>query len=148
MMPGVDITLEPVTNDNWRDCATLAVRPDQPHFVNAVTHYLCLCHYGAVWHPLAAVRDGEVVGFCMSGSTTIAAGGSAASWSTPPTSAKGGPGHDARAHGPVGGRAGHTERRPELRPGEHGRPRAVPSLGFVETGETEDDEIVARWIPS
>lgn len=35
--------------------------------VMPVTYYLCLCHYGAVWHPLAVVCDGEVVGFVMWG---------------------------------------------------------------------------------
>ena len=54
------ITLQPVTRDNWRDCAAVSVPAEQQRFVNPVTYYLCLCHYGDVWHPLAVVRDGAV----------------------------------------------------------------------------------------
>ncbi len=58
-----DVHLEPVTAQNWRDCADLTVRPDQSRYVAAVSYYLCLCHYGFTWQPLAIVRDGAVVGF-------------------------------------------------------------------------------------
>jgi diamine N-acetyltransferase len=61
------ITLVPVTADNWRECAALTVHTDQQRFVNAVTYYLCLCHYGGVWQPLAIVRDDQVAGFVMWG---------------------------------------------------------------------------------
>jgi diamine N-acetyltransferase len=65
MMDMSDVQLEPVTEANWRECAALSVRPDQEVHVAAVTFYLCLCYYGSLWQPLAIVRDGTVVGFCM-----------------------------------------------------------------------------------
>lgn len=64
-MRGVE--LEPVTEANWRACAALTVGPDQSRHVAAVTYYLCLCAYGSTWKPLAITRDGTVVGFCMWG---------------------------------------------------------------------------------
>lgn len=60
-----DVHLELVTEANWHDCASLTVRPDQADYVAAVTYYLSLCAYGSTWQPLAIVRDGAVVGFCM-----------------------------------------------------------------------------------
>jgi len=61
------IDLHPVTSANWRACAALSVRTDQARFVAPVTYYLCLCAYGDTWQPMAVVRDGMVVGFCMYG---------------------------------------------------------------------------------
>lgn len=146
-MSGVEITLEPVTKDNWRACAALTVRPEQQEFVNAVTHYLCLCHYGQVWQPLAVVRDGEVVGFCM--------------WGTDDDGSRwiGGVVVDAAHQGQGIGRALMRALMTRLSadPGvpnlalsyvpENKAARALYlSLGFAETGEREDDEIVARWV--
>jgi diamine N-acetyltransferase len=62
-----DVQLAPVTGANWRECAGLNVGPDQAGYVAAVTYYLCLCAYGSTWQPLAIVRNGTVVGFCMWG---------------------------------------------------------------------------------
>ena len=142
----MEITLEPVTADNWRACAALTVRPDQQEFVNAVTHYLCLCNYGDVWHPLAAVRDGEVVGFCM--------------WGIDDDRSRwiGGVVVDAGRQRTGIGRAiirTLTDRlaaEPDCpnvalsyRPENVAARALYASLGFVETGEIDDDETVARW---
>lgn len=139
------ITLEPVTADNWRACAALTVHPDQREFVNAVTYYLCLCHYGDTWQPLAAVRDGEVVGFCM--------------WGIDDDRSRwiGGVVVDAARQRTGIGKAmiGALVERLAADPDcpnvalsyqpENKAARALyASLGFVETGELEDDEIVAR----
>jgi diamine N-acetyltransferase len=146
MMPGVQITLEPVTADNWRACAALTVRPEQQEFVNAVTYYLCMCHYGDVWHPLAVVSEGEVVGFCI--------------WGIDDDRSRwiGGVVVDAARQRTGIGRALVTAlvERLAAEPDcpnvalsyvpENKAARALyASLGFVETGEMEDDEIVARW---
>ncbi|GAA3349104.1 GNAT family N-acetyltransferase [Amorphoplanes nipponensis] len=140
------ITLEPVTAANWRACAALTVHPEQREFVSAVTHYLCLCHYGGLWQPLAAVRDAEVVGFCM--------------WAVDDDGSRwiGGVVVDAaRQRTGVGrGMIRALTQRLAAEPGcvnvalsyvpENKAARALyASLGFVETGELEDDEIVARW---
>jgi diamine N-acetyltransferase len=59
------VELSDVTAENWRACADLEVSDEQRGFVSPVTRYLCLCHYGGVWHPLAVTSGGEVVGFVM-----------------------------------------------------------------------------------
>ncbi len=142
------VDLEPVTAQNWRACAALTVHPEQRRFVSEVTFYLCLCHYGDVWHPLAVVRDGAVVGFAMWG---IDDDGSR--WI-------GGLVVDA-AHQRQGiGRAAVCALRERLI-AEPGCPNVALSyepentvarelyrdLGFRETGETEGTELIARWCP-
>jgi diamine N-acetyltransferase len=144
----VDISLEPVTEDNWRACAALSVRPDQQAFVNDVAYYLCMCHYGSVWQPLAVVSGGEVVGFCI--------------WGVDDDRSRwiGGVVVDAARQRTGIGRALVVALRDRLaaEPGcpnvalsyspDNTAARALyASLGFVETGEMEDDEIVARWNP-
>ncbi|OJF11642.1 GNAT family N-acetyltransferase [Couchioplanes caeruleus] len=143
------IDLEPVTKDNWRACVALTVQPEQREFVNDVSHYLCLCHYGDTWHPLAVTVDGEVAGFCM-----WAVDDDASRWI-------GGVVVDASRQRQGIGRALVVALRDRLaaEPGvpnvalsyapENTAARALYlSLGFVETGEMEDDEIIARWTPA
>ena len=60
----MDVVLEPVTAANWREVE--AVEAASPH-VATVAHYLCLCHYGEVWQPLAIRSGDDVVGFAMWG---------------------------------------------------------------------------------
>jgi len=61
------IELREVTADNWRDCAAVRPRDEQAAFVAPITCYLCLCHYGRIWHPLAVYHEDDVVGFVMWG---------------------------------------------------------------------------------
>jgi diamine N-acetyltransferase len=149
MMPGVQITLEPVTAANWRSCAALSVRPDQREFVNAVTYYLCLCLYGSVWQPLAAVRAGEVVGFCMVG---LDDDGSRWIGGVVVDAAQQGRGVGRAMMRAVMARLAAEPGTPNVAlsyvPGNAAARSLYLSLGFAETGELEDDEIVARWIPS
>ena len=142
------IDLVPVTGENWRACAGLTVRPEQQRFVNAVTYYLCMCAYGDTWHPLAVTRDGEVAGFVM-----WAVDDDASRWI-------GGLVIDAGHQGQGLGRAVVRQLRERLI-AEPGCPNVAlsyeadntaarhlyRSLGFHETGETEDTELVARWTP-
>ena len=149
MMPGVDITLDEVTAANWRACAALTVHPDQQEFVSAVTYYLCLCHYGDTWQPLAVVADGEVAGFCM--------------WGVDDDRSRwiGGVVVDAGRQRTGIGRAmiqlllDRFAAEPDCPnvalsyvPDNQAARALYASLGFVETGEMEDDEIVARWTRS
>jgi diamine N-acetyltransferase len=142
------ITLQPVTADNWRDCAALTVRPAQQAFVSPVTYYLCLCTYGDVWHPLAVVRDGVIVGFVMWGVDE-----DRSHWI-------GGLVVDAAHQGRGVGHQTVRLLRDRLikEPGcpnvalsfQPGNTRArslYRTLGFRETGETEGAEVVARWTP-
>jgi diamine N-acetyltransferase len=142
------ISLEPVTPDNWRDCAALTVHPDQERFVAEVTYYLCMCHYGDTWNPLAVVRGGTVVGFVI--------------WGVDDDGSRwiGGLVVDARHQRRGIGRETVRQLRERLI-AEPGTPNVALSyqpastaardlylsMGFAETGETEDDEVVARWKP-
>lgn len=150
MPPTPPIDVVPVTAANWRACAALRPAPGQEEFVSPVTYSLCLCSYGEVWTPWAITRDDAVVGFVMTG---VDDDGSR--W-------MGGLLVDA-AHQRSGiGRGAVTLLRDRLaaEPGcpdvalsytaENTAARALyATLGFRETGETEDDgtEVVARWTP-
>ncbi len=140
------IELRDVTAGNWRDVAGLEVMDGQAAFVSPVTRYLCLCHYGGVWSPLAIAAGEDVVGFAM--------------WAVDPDDGSGWIGGLVidRARQRRGyGRAAVLAVLERLRR-EHACPSAAlsyapdnaaaralyRSLGFVETGEREDDELVAR----
>ncbi|MGH8969866.1 MAG: GNAT family N-acetyltransferase [Actinomycetes bacterium] len=63
----VDVRLVDVDAQNWREVSAIAPRPDQQRWVESTPYYLALCHYGGVWRPLAALVDDQVVGFAMWG---------------------------------------------------------------------------------
>ena len=144
MSPTVE--LSDVTADNWRACADLEVSGEQRAFVAPVTRYLCLCHYDAVWGPLAITADDQVVGFMM--------------WAVDPDDGSGWIGGlviDRERQRTGYGRAAVIALLERLRreqgctsaalsyAAENAPARALyASLGFVETGEREDDELVAR----
>mgnify|MGYP001813159300 CR=1 FL=1 len=143
-MPAVCLTEVDATN--WSILAEVEPRPDQVGFVAPVTRYLCLAHYGGEWHPLAIEVDGTIVGHVMwavdedDGSTWL-----------------GGLVIDAAHQGRGVGRMtvetfldrftqnGRTNVALSYSP-ENTVARALyRSMGFFETGEMEDDEIVARY---
>jgi len=135
-----------VTADTWRACADLEVSDQQRAFVAPVTRYLCLCHYGGVWRPLAVTSGGETVGFVM--------------WAVDPDDESGwigglviGREHQRRGYGRAAVAALLERLRREQGcssaalsyAAENAPARALySSLGFAETGEREDDELVAR----
>jgi diamine N-acetyltransferase len=139
------LTLTNVGARDWRHVADLEVTEAQRAFVAEPSRYLALCAYGGVWSPLA-VRLGErVIGFLM--------------WAVDPDDGScwlGGLLIDARHQ-----RLGHGRRAVEAALGmlasDHGHRSFALSyhpdnpakalyraFGFVETGEVEDDEVVAR----
>ncbi|WP_067497775.1 N-acetyltransferase [Actinoplanes sp. TFC3] len=142
------VDLDPVTKDNWRALTKLSVHPDQREFVADVTYYLAMCAYGELWHPLAVTVNGQVAGFCM--------------WAVDEDRSRwiGGVVVDESRQRQGIGRSLVTTLRDRLA-AEPGTPNVALSyqpantaarslylaLGFVETGETEDDEVVARWTP-
>jgi diamine N-acetyltransferase len=142
--PAVD--LREVTSHNWRACAELEVRPDQRGSVAPVTRYLCLCHYGGVWHPLAIADGDEIVGFVM--------------WAVDPEDRSGWIGglvidraKQRRGYGRAAVQALCMRLRAEhgcsscalsYAPENTAARRLYASLGFAESGEREDDELVAR----
>ncbi|MFZ0325170.1 MAG: GNAT family N-acetyltransferase [Actinomycetes bacterium] len=146
MTSNATVDLRPVSSDNWRDCAALEVSQEQREFVAPVTRYLTMCAYGDTpWHPLAVESGGSTVGFVM--------------WAVDPADNSlwiGGLVVDA-AHQHHGiGRAvvaslveraqaeGRTCAALSYSPANVVARTLYVSLGFLETGETEDDEVVAR----
>jgi diamine N-acetyltransferase len=143
------IELRHIDTDNWRACADLEVAAEQRDFVSPVARYLCLCHYGGLWHPLAVYAAAEVVGFVM--------------WAVDPGDQGGWIGglviDQARQRKGYGRAAVKALTRRLLEsggcsscalsyaPGNSVARDLYLSLGFVETGEIEGDELVARLSP-
>lgn len=144
----VDVRLEPVGAENWRACAALRVTDEQRRWVADVTYYLTLCAYGRnTWQPLAVVADGQVAGFVM-----WAVDDDASRWI-------GGLVIDAGQQGcGIGRRAlvalirmliaqdGCTGVALSYGPDNSVARALYAALGFLESGETEDNgaELVAR----
>lgn len=149
--PSPSVSLRPVDAGNWRAVAALTVAPGQDAFVAAPTHYLALCAYEDVWKPLAVHdEEGAVVGFLMWGIDDE----DGSCW-------LGGVIVDAASQGRGLGRAAMAQALATLHPREDEAGFALAyhpqntvaeglytSLGFVETGETDDDEVVARRRPA
>jgi diamine N-acetyltransferase len=143
------VTLRPVDAGSWRAVARLTVEPGQERFVAVPTYYLAFCAYGDVWHPLSvhpAHAEDDVVGFLMWGIDD--ADGSC--W-------LGGVLVDAAHQGRGVGHAavteavrmlreqtGSTEFALSIHPANTVARGLYASLGFVETGEVDEDELVAR----
>jgi diamine N-acetyltransferase len=145
MIGAMDIELADVTEANWRDVAAVRPHADQNRFVAPTTYYLCLCHYGGQWNPLAVVADGAVVGFVM--------------WAEDTDSSRwiGGLVVDSAAQRQgVGSAAVQAlldrfaaepdchEAALSYQPENLAARSLYASLGFVEGDEWDDDEIVAR----
>ena len=135
------VQLAPVAAASWR--AVAAIDAASPH-VAATTYYLCLCHYGQEWQPLAVLSGDDVVGFAM--------------WAFDPDDGHhwiGGLSIDAPRQGQGLGRStvlalvellrgeGATGIALSYAPSNAGAARLYASLGFVEDGEAYG-ETVAR----
>lgn len=141
-----EVRLIEVDATNWVSVAEVEPKPEQRSFVAPVTRYLCLAHYGDDWHPLAIEAEGRIVGHVMwaideeDGSTWL-----------------GGLIVDAASQGRGIGRAVVNAFVERFSEGEQAHialsvsPENQParslyrSIGFVETGETVDGELVARY---
>jgi diamine N-acetyltransferase len=138
--------LRPVDQDNWRHVANLNVSEIQREFVAEPSYYLALCCYGNDWHPLAICLDEQVIGFMM--------------WALDPADGScwlGGilvhQGMQKRGYGTRAVQAaiamlrdkyGHRNFALSYQPANLVARRLYSKLGFIETSEWEDDEIVAR----
>lgn len=140
------VTLCPVDRSNWRAITQLAVAPAQRDFVAEPCYYLALCAYDNIWQPLAITLADQVIGFLM--------------WTVDPADASccwlGGIMIDQRYQGRGYGRQavqaalaqltaqGHQAFALSYQPINTVAKQLYASLGFIETAEWEDDEIVAR----
>ena len=137
--------LRAVDEGNWQACAAIRPAPGQEGFVAPVAWYLCLCHYEQTWRPVAIYAGGQVVGYVM--------------WGVDPDDGSywiGGLVIDADRQGEGNGRAAVAALLQRFRDAgaedvalsyqpENEQARALyASLGFRETGERSEGEVVAR----
>ena len=147
-----EVSLVPVTAESWREVAAVRPTDDQRAWVADVTYYLCLSAYGDLWRSAAVVSDGETVGHVM--------------WGVDPEDDShwlGGLVVDHRHQGRGLGRAtvrallsmfeeqepglsgtAYTQAALSVAPDNHAARALYRSLGFAETGEMSDDELVMR----
>ncbi|MBK9049983.1 MAG: GNAT family N-acetyltransferase [Chloroflexi bacterium] len=141
----LQLTLRPVNSENWRQVAALKVTAEQGQFVAEPTYYLALCCYGTIWQPLAIYVAEQVVGFIM--------------WGVDPADGScwfGGFIIDQPYQGRGYGRQalqtamtmlarehGYQQFALSYQPANGAR-HLYHTLGFVETDEWVDDEVVAR----
>lgn len=142
------VRLVDVDADNWRAVVAVEVTPAQAAFVMPVANYLCLCHYGGVWHPCAIVADEVVAGHVMWGYDAD----EGATW-------LGGFVIDESRQREGIGRAavhafideftsddGSVHVALSYEPSNEIARALYLDIGFEETGETVEDEIVARYV--
>ena len=139
------VILHPVSSENWRAVARLKVSDTQQEYVAEPCYYLALCHYDRLWQPLAICLGEQVIGFmmwaidkadgcCWLGGILIdqayqrkGFGRQAIQNVIAMLGSKHGFQHFALSYAPTN-------------PARH----LYHTLGFIETGEQEDDEVVAR----
>ncbi len=140
------VELHDIDAQNWEDCADLHVTDHQVQFVAPTTRYLAMCAYGdGPWHPLAVTVDDTVTGFVMRAidvdDDSLWIGGLITDHC-----------HQRRGYGRAAvqlligdaAAAGHTSVALSYQPENRAARALYAALGFVETGELVDDEIVAR----
>ena len=140
------VVLEQVGAANWRAVANLTVRQDQERFVAPIIRYLALCAYGGLgWDPYAIRRGDEYIGFVMAGideeENSYWIGGFVIDAA-----------HQRRGYARQAMQVlleWGTELRCETAALSYESDNVAAKalyaeLGFVETGETSDDGVVAR----
>ena len=141
-----NVRLVDVDAANWRQAVDVAPRPEQEQFVAPVARYLCLAHYGGEWNPLAIENDGLIVGHVMwaidDDDDSVWLGGliiNAAAQSR-------GVGRSAvEAFLDRFTENGRTNIALSYSSDNLVARKLYADLGFVETGEMEGDEVVARY---
>ena len=139
------ITLCPITRDNWREVTKLKVTESQVEFVAEPSYYLALCCYEELWQPLAIYLGEHAIGFLMwavdtaDGSCWLGGilidqsyqrrgyGRQAILGTIAMLAEKHGYQHFALSYAP-----------------DNPAKRLYHTLGFIETDEWEGDEVVAR----
>lgn len=140
------VRLVEIDTANWRDLAAVTPLPEQQQYVAPVTYYLCLGHYGGDWHSLGIAVDDTIVGHVMW--ATDEADGSVWLGGLVIDGA-----HQGRGYGKAAVRiflerfrgADGTHVALSYASGNTTARSLYRELGFVETGEMEGDEIVARY---
>ena len=139
-----EITVRIVHSDNWRDVAKLSVSEEQSQFVAAPSYYLALRCY-STWHPLAIYHEDTVIGFMMWGiddDESCWLGGILID----KQQQRKGYGREAvrAAIRHLQAETGASEFALSYQAENSVARNLYKSMDFVETGEMEDDEIIAR----
>lgn len=140
------LVLRLVNSGNWRDVAALKVTEEQRQFVVEPTYYLALCYYGTIWNPLAIYLEEQVIGFLM--------------WGVDPADGScwfGGfiinQPYQGRGYGRqalqtamtmLAREHGYQQFALSYQPANAAAKHLYHTLGFTETTEWADDEVVAR----
>ena len=140
------IKLRPIDRETFRDVLDLETTPAQSAWVATPARYLAICTYEGVWHPLGLYADAGPVGFAM--------------WARDPDDGSYWIGgflidrhHQGRGLGRaamealiayLSGEVGAGRIALSYSPDNDVARRLYASLGFIETGEMEGSERVAR----
>ena len=140
------VDVRPIDGTNFRDVVDLAVTDEQSAWIAPTARYMVLCAYGGRWHALGLYAENTPVGFAM--------------WTQDPEDGShwiGGflidKSHQRRGHGRQAMLAIIDYLRREqgakafalsYEPDNTVARRLYASLGFIETGEQEGEELVAR----
>lgn len=146
------VSLAPAAADNWRGIARVRAAEGQRDWVADVTYYLCLSAYGGLWRSYAVLDGEDTVGHVM--------------WAVDPEDDShwiGGLVIDRERQGHGLGRATvvalltlwedrephlsgtvYTQAALSVAPDNAVAGSLYRSLGFAETGEMSDDELVLR----
>lgn len=139
------VSLVDVDASNWRDVTRVAPAEAQREYVAETAYYLCLCTYGDDWNPVAITVEGEVVGFAM---WAVDTDGSRWIGGLVVDEASQGQGVGAAAVEALIARLsaqdGCTGIALSYQPSNTRARELYQRLGFVETGEVDDDEVIAR----
>ncbi len=142
------VTLRDITADNWRACVRLSVAPEQEHFVASNAYSLAQSKYEPELIPLGIYDDETMVGFIMYRPMDFGVGKVWAVYRLMVAHEHQGKGY---------GRAGMNLLLNRLKtvpdyagvlisfvPDNDAARQLYASLGFLDTGEMDDGEIVYR----
>ena len=140
------VVVEPVGAENWRAVANVAARRDQDLFVMPVAWYLALCQYeGLGWKPYAIRQGDKYVGFVMAAVDEEENSYWIGGFVIDAAHQRLGYGRKAmRVLLKWGTEMGCDSAGLSYEPDNVVAKALYAGLGFVETGETSDDGIVAR----
>ncbi len=143
------VTLRPIDQTNWRAVVSLGVTPEQRTFVAEPSFYLALCCHGGTWNPLAIYAGERVVGFMMWGIDDGKSCWLGGVFVDRAQQRRGyGKAAVTEAVNVLGEQTGSNKFALSYSPTNTVARQLYQTLGFVETGELEDDELVARKVVS
>lgn len=140
------VILRQVDRDNWREVANLKVAESQREFVAEPAYYLALCCYGGLWQPLAIYLDDKVIGFMMSAVDSDDGSCWLGGILIDQAYQRHGYGRQAIRTAIAMLAEEHAYKQFALSYSPENPAKGLyASLGFLETGELEGDEVVARF---